>query len=357
MPALRTVATFLLTVVRTVFFLAATLRVAVLVAALIAAALAAGFPNRASAQSGVRIVQGSGPALDAAALVAVHHESFTPAGPAGEAPFGGSLTIGADGVWRGALSGGRYRLANDTDPGAVRYFYIRDLADVPHAPAAGAVSVVIEGEYGELPGAGLVYRLDETSGAFYAFGLTGGRGYAVYRSDAEGFAPVMSGDAEPVRPGGPNRLTVVPDGSAVHFFVNGTAVGSVDDPAHRGGAVGIFGAGTGDFAFDDFVIYAPAPIDPVSGSAPELGVRPGFAGTFRDDVVSVTLEPAPAGELHGRIETGGRVYPVMASPDGATISGMFEADGASFEFHAALDGGRLLFTTGGANYTLDRVDP
>jgi len=90
-----------------------------------------------------------------------------------------------------------------------------------------------------------------------------------------------------------------------------------------------------------------------AASSPPPG---GYAGTYRDDRLTVKLAaPAsgsPAGNYSGIIRFKGQEYPLTAREQDGWLQGKFENDGDQFELSAKLEDKVLTFTTDGATYTL-----
>ncbi|MFV1959738.1 MAG: clostripain-related cysteine peptidase, partial [Planctomycetota bacterium] len=78
-----------------------------------------------------------------------------------------------------------------------------------------------------------------------------------------------------------------------------------------------------------------------------------FAGTFVGDRLRVTLEVSGT-EATGRIELGGKTYPLRAEIEGRDLKGEFESGPSAFPFTATLAGDVLTLRSGGATHTLKR---
>jgi hypothetical protein len=176
--------------------------------------------------------------------------------------FGGVIRFGPqnDSPFLARLTGGVLELSNDTDPNTSRYFFIEPQHASQWLDAGGiapAASVTVGGQFGEMPGAGLIYRVDPATHWFYAFLVGTGQTYGLYLIDGSGFNAVVSDSSDAIMAGQPNRLTITPEGTVMHLFINDQHVTSVDDSRVNGVGVGVMGAGTGAFTFDDFELFVP----------------------------------------------------------------------------------------------------
>lgn len=169
---------------------------------------------------------------------------------------------GEDGVWRGEFVEGCYRLSNSSDPGAVEYVYITSLQGIAAPLSANPVSVDISGTFAnpDTSQAGVMFNLEPRSRHYYAFMVKGGNEVSLVLRDAAGFRELAASTTDALRPGMPNRLTVVPSKATLRFLVNDVEVMSVESPSLPAGGVGIIATGTGTFAFDNLgVSLTPAP--------------------------------------------------------------------------------------------------
>ena len=177
---------------------------------------------------------------------------------AGVIPFGQQQ----DTPFVASLAQGGLLVENGADSSVIRYYFVEPRHagawnDAAHLPTA--VSVLLSGQYGEFPGAGIVYRVEPTNQRFYAFVLTGGQGYGIYVLDQQGYRALSTGESAAVQSAGVNELIVLPDGDFIHMVVNGELVGTLDTAAQPGGptgyGAGILVAGTGSWLFDDFEVF------------------------------------------------------------------------------------------------------
>jgi hypothetical protein len=91
-------------------------------------------------------------------------------------------------------------------------------------------------------------------------------------------------------------------------------------------------------------------------AAPTSGPPRPFAGTFKDERLTVVLErdeTLPGPYYRGTITVGGTEYPATAEVKDGKLEGSFrDKAGNTFPFSAKLDGGTLLLTSGTATYKL-----
>ncbi len=161
-----------------------------------------------------------------------------------------------------SLGEGGLVLENGTDPSVLRYYFVEPRHAGPWEQAGGApvaASVAVRGQYGEAPGAGLIYGVEPSTRRFYAFVLTGGQGYGIFVLDEQGYRPLVTGESAHVSPDATNELVVLPDGGRLHFVVNGELVDTLDTAAQPGGpagnGIGLLVAGSGRWVFDDFEVH------------------------------------------------------------------------------------------------------
>lgn len=178
--------------------------------------------------------------------------------------FGGVLQYGPrqDTPFVTLARGGRLELINETDPGFIRYYFVEPRhvggawLQTPDAPPR--VSVTVSGEFGEVPSAGIVYRVDPATHDFYAFVLTGGNGYGLYVLDSGGYRALFTETSAAIVPGAPTLMSIEGDAQELRFYLNGTL--AARHAAGGGGVgVGILAAGTGNYLFDDFIIELGGP--------------------------------------------------------------------------------------------------
>jgi len=232
--------------------------------------------------------------------------------------LGGILHFGQDGPWLGEIAGGRYVLSNQTDEGAIRYYYLAGRPDAPGASLQGApVSVVVEvsastpADSELVSGAGLLYAFDPQSRNYVAFTLINGGEYVFFVRDEEGFQRRLSGTHDAIRTGQPNQLTIATDDSnELRLSINGVQVASFGSSGVQGTGVGLIAIGTGRFAFDNFQIgpdhgSAPAgqasagsaPPSPSHAPAPPAQQKPPAQARQLDSSYSVTAEPSGTGRI------------------------------------------------------------
>lgn len=187
-----------------------------------------------------------------------------------ETMWDGALLFGAADLWSGAAQDGRYVLTNNSAPGSAQYFYFgaepgRASAD---APATASVRVTVQtAPISASAGAGLMYRFSDVSQNYAAI-TVGAGGFAIWSRTEDGLVQaVASSDAPFVRPGR-NVVEARAEEGAIAFYVNGAHAGGFSHPSVDGAGFGIFALGQGQFAFDDFEVYASAAAAPAAPAAP-----------------------------------------------------------------------------------------
>ena len=190
-------------------------------------------------------------------LAAEYRESFD----AGSDPakiMAGTLLIGDDGVWTGALEDGAYRLSNPGKDGAIRFYHF----GFPGRSAASAtgrteVAVDVEGRFdGRIAGAGLLYRFDPAARTYYAFVVMKEGAYSLWQRTAEGLRRVASGSNAAIKPAGANSLLARLQGGKAEVFVNETRIVGHSLGAGQTGHVGIVAFDRGAYRFDNFRLSA-----------------------------------------------------------------------------------------------------
>ena len=185
-------------------------------------------------------------------------ESFENTDP--QQVLGGILTVGrdADGHWTATLTGSSYRLVNEIDPTAVRFFYLLSLpgdTDRPLSQGTTTVEVSVKAET-EIAGAGILYGFEPTTRYYYALVLTEG-GYAFYRRDGDGLNAMLSVQSEAVRVGESNRLAIRGEGGDMRLFLNDVSLACMGTTTPIEGGIGIIAIGTGTFDIESFSYAAP----------------------------------------------------------------------------------------------------
>jgi hypothetical protein len=107
----------------------------------------------------------------------------------------------------------------------------------------------------------------------------------------------------------------------------------------------------------EYLFLLGATIVLAAGTALRAAELPSVAGTYKDDRISITLQPDnPLDDTYkGTVTSGGKTYPLTAHARQGKLDGAFtDAAGTSFPFSATLDGGNLTFTTGSSTYHLTK---
>ena len=189
--------------------------------------------------------------------------------PVASPRYAGIWTIGEDGPWRGGIREGVYRLANSSDPSAVRYGYVGlgdgvgALDDLTDARVSVDVRV---GERDSCPftSAGLMFRFDRERRLYTGLVLTRqvrgresrGQLQLVTRND-RGFGLMPLGSPSRFDASRTVTLGIIGRGDVLSLFVNDEPFRSVPAPAGLRGDPGLLALGTGEFEFDNFTIASP----------------------------------------------------------------------------------------------------
>lgn len=180
--------------------------------------------------------------------------------------FHGVINFGprSDTPWVTRLDGGFLVMLNEVDPGVIRYYFIEP-RHMGNAWTAGPdhpvlIQADVWGEFGELPGVGVVFRVDPTNHDFHAFALTGGDGFGLFKRDQDGYRALLQDRSSAIVVGQLNRIAVISQGPDIHLYVNGEAVAAYSDAVGAsmpGLGMGLMAAGTGRYVIDEFSIALP----------------------------------------------------------------------------------------------------
>jgi hypothetical protein len=77
-----------------------------------------------------------------------------------------------------------------------------------------------------------------------------------------------------------------------------------------------------------------------------------LAGSYNGQNISLTL--SGAGTYTGELTFNGQTYPVQATANGQTLTGIFSSSGTNFDFTATLQGTTLTLLSGGSSFTLEK---
>ncbi len=168
------------------------------------------------------------------------------------AMMAGTLLIGSDGGWRGALVDGTYNLSNDGKKGGVRYFHLGRRNQGAGAKTLTVAVDVLARFDGAAAAAGLVYLVDPKSRTYYAFVVGKDSGYMVLRRGAEGFKKVAAGTNDAIKAEGVNRLSVELEQDKAALYVNQAQVIGHSVKRDAEGNAGIIAVDLGDYRFDNF---------------------------------------------------------------------------------------------------------
>ncbi|MDH4044752.1 MAG: hypothetical protein OEY20_12650 [Gemmatimonadota bacterium] len=95
--------------------------------------------------------------------------------------------------------------------------------------------------------------------------------------------------------------------------------------------------------------------NPLGGGAGPLAAHADpWVGTFSDGSLVLELQGGSGGEYSGSVAVGGQRFPVVVRGSGASLSGSFRSPDGEFPLTLQETGGRVVVSTGGATYTLQR---
>lgn len=160
-------------------------------------------------------------------------------------------------TWTGNFTeSGQFLVQADGEESNARYQYVTGLRGLsPDAMRGATLEVRVAGEFfGDQGAMGVVHRFNADDGSYLGFALCSGGRYCVYLSDGETLSVVMSGTSEAIRADGDNLLRVSDEGEAMGLYINGVRIGAYGSSVLRGDGVGLFQAGRGVYAFDDFTV-------------------------------------------------------------------------------------------------------
>ncbi len=139
-------------------------------------------------------------------------------------------------------------LENQTDPGAIRYYF----TDHPETYGRRTLTVRVESTGDANSRGGLLYGMNQAGNAYYLFMLEGDGTVALYQRSPQGMARALSAPAL----AGVNELTIVEIGDQAEFYANGEYVFS--NLGFGEGRVGIASFGVGRYVFHDYEEVARA---------------------------------------------------------------------------------------------------
>lgn len=249
----------------------------------------------AAPATAVNIRVGGGQRLDLSGFEIIHQETFE-SNRSPEEIFWGVLDVGqkANDPWTGMLTRDAYVLTHTGNSGAVRYYFRQKLDGGSHnSLSEAAICVDVSGTMnGDISGAGLIYGYNPQTKHYLAFIKGAGRSYAIYKRNAEGMRKIMGGTSKAVTPGQVNQLAIVPQGSNINFYINGTHVAEMKDEPTSGGA-GIMAISSGMFLFDNFTLYRSFKPE-VLPSIPHQGDKPSAPADTAANTTENAEAPPPA---------------------------------------------------------------
>lgn len=167
--------------------------------------------------------------------------------------LGGVLSIGQAGPWQCSLEQGGYVMANASQAGNLRTYYLGQVNGT--TPGAVEAEVLVNATT-EQAGAGVLAAHDAQSNS-YVLVLAGAGGNYTVISCINGQASIaMSGTHGAIRRNAVNTVRALRGADGVALSINGARLGSIGNPALTGRGVGIGAFGLGQFRFNEVRIFA-----------------------------------------------------------------------------------------------------
>lgn len=158
-------------------------------------------------------------------------------------------TSGSDGTWTASVSEGAFVLSNETDPGAIQYFYADYTSD-----EAGSRTIELDVKTtGGTGSAGIFYGFDPET-RYYFLLVMNGSDLEFHRRDANGLNLMMATSFDDVSEDDFNTIAITENGAEISLSLNGVTTGSIENTSTGRGAAGIAAVGTGTFVFRGFSI-------------------------------------------------------------------------------------------------------
>ncbi len=102
------------------------------------------------------------------------------------------------------------------------------------------------------------------------------------------------------------------------------------------------------------VPLAPTPVPPGPVVASDSDR---FAGTFKNEKITVDLHPTASGDLAGTITMAAQQFPADARVQAGQLAGQFTSNGTPFKFTASVDGTTMQLTSGQNTFSLQKDVP
>ena len=170
-------------------------------------------------------------------------------------PLAGIVDLGNDGTWEAAVEGGWFTLANESDPGAVTYYWV-EADEAASGRYEAGMTLVLRAEGGGTSYAGMLFNY--RAGDQYLGIVVGSDGgtYAIIRTP-EGFnLQPATAEGVTVRGDGSDVLTATVDGGLARFALNGATILEISNSQNFSTQLGIIAVGTGLFGFTGFRVTA-----------------------------------------------------------------------------------------------------
>jgi Putative metallopeptidase len=216
-------------------------------------------------------------------------------------PLANSVKEGRDGAWEARIQDGWFNLLNDTEKGAVQYYYA-SLAPIGKGERVVKLTTVLRASGSDPAYAGIILDwISETE--YFGFAVGSDGSVTVIRRDADGFK-FTPADGVAARLDGSDVLELRETATSIALIANGEEIFTIDGPNGFAPAYGIIAVGTGRFAYTGFTITDTAPqtpfpspggpAAPTGGEAPFPAPKTGDATPPGDQPPPIPGAPAPA---------------------------------------------------------------
>lgn len=155
---------------------------------------------------------------------------------------------GQDGAWITATANGAFAMANQSEKGAVRYYYMGTPSDTD---TAAAVTLDLSSDADGF--AGIIFGFNEQTRGYHVFAAHADGTFTLYQRNSDGFAKLMSSSLDEM-PDGPLTIGIEEKDKNVTMSVNGEQMGAIGNESLGDGGVGIVAGGIVAVTFTDFAL-------------------------------------------------------------------------------------------------------
>lgn len=169
--------------------------------------------------------------------------------------------IGDDENWTGLLKDGAYELVNTVTPNDIKYIHAGATRDngQPVNLYNAPISAVVKANFSQSPHSrvGILYRFDLNSKYYYALTLSKDGRVIFSKRNENGHRELFSEKSERFLSEGYNEIGIIGNGPAMDIYLNNWRITTIQDDELHGDRTGIIAWGTGEFYYDNFIIYEP----------------------------------------------------------------------------------------------------